>query len=64
MGILSVIKNDVEDLIYYGYDNYYISKSVGMELPTIEHIIKYTREKQKQDNKLNKINIRESIKGE
>lgn len=64
MGILSVVKNDVEDLINYGYDNFYISKSVGMELPTIEHIIKYVREQQKQDNKIKKLNNKETIKGE
>lgn len=41
MGILSVIKSDVEQLVKQGYDNNYISKSVGVEQSLIDYIIRY-----------------------
>jgi hypothetical protein len=59
LGILSVVKSDVEELIKSGFDKNYISKSVGIELSMIEHIVKYVTE---TDKKI-KINKKESTKG-
>mgnify|MGYP006286340731 CR=1 FL=1 len=61
MGILSVVKSDVEELVKNGYDNDYISKSVGIELSLIEHIIKYVTEQ--NTDKTIKINNKDTTKG-
>ncbi len=55
MGILTPISGDVEQLIQAGYDDFYISKSVGIDISVIEYIIKYFR---KQHNKQPSINIK------
>lgn len=53
MGILSAVRNDVEDLIKLGYNNESISKSVGIDLYIIEYMTKYIRKQYKQNkNKL------------
>jgi hypothetical protein len=48
MGILSVIKTDVEELVHAGYPDEYISKSVGIDLNMIEYIIQYIRQQEKE----------------
>ena len=57
MGILSVVKTDVEKLVKEGCSNEYISKSVGYDLNIIEYIVSYIR-------KESTINNREPNKGE
>lgn len=47
MGILSVVKTDVEELVQAGYPDDYISKSVGIDLSVIEYIIAYIRKQEK-----------------
>lgn len=49
MGILSAVRNDVEDLIKLGYNNESISKSVGIDLCVIEYMTKYIRKQYKQN---------------
>lgn len=44
MGILSVVKEDVEQLVKYGLNDMEIEKSVGIELSSIGYLIKYFRE--------------------
>lgn len=44
MGILSVVKEDVEQLVKYGLNDREIEKSVGIELSSIGYLIKYFRE--------------------
>lgn len=59
MGILSVVKSDVEELVKGGFDKEYISKSVGIELSLIEYIMKYMAD----TDKTIKINSKETTKG-
>lgn len=61
MGILSVVKTDVEELVKSGYDDNYISKAVGLDLNVIGYIINYVKE-QNKDNSI-KINNRDVNKG-
>jgi hypothetical protein len=58
MGILSVVKEDVEKLVNEGFDNEYIFKSVGMDKNIIGYIISYLKaQKLKNNSKINtKIN--------
>jgi hypothetical protein len=58
MGILSVIKTDVEDLVQAGYPDEYISKSVGMDLSIIQYIIQQVRKQEKE--KAPKINSKDN----
>lgn len=44
MGILSVVKEDVEQLVKYGLNDKEIEKSIGIELSSIGYLIKYFRE--------------------
>lgn len=44
MGILSVVKEDVEQLVKFGFNDKEIEKSVGIELSSIGYLIKYFRE--------------------
>lgn len=53
MGILSVVKSDVEELVHAGYPDEYISKSIGMDLSLIEYIIKYIRQENEKSSKIN-----------
>lgn len=50
MGILRAIATDIEELVQEGYDDKYISISVGEDLNTIEYIIKYFRDQQEKHN--------------
>lgn len=59
MGILKPISDDVEQLVQAGFDDYYICKSVGVEFPVLEYIIKHFR---KQYNKQPTINIKDVYK--
>ena len=45
MGILSSISNDIECLVLDGYNDNYISLSVGVDLKIIQPIINYYRNK-------------------
>lgn len=55
MSILKPISDDVEQLVQAGFDDFYISKSVGVDISSIEYIIRYFR---KQHNKQPTINIK------
>lgn len=59
MGILSVIKSDVEELVKSGYPDFYISKSVGVDPSILKSIINYVRSQQEVD-KYNKISNKDS----
>jgi hypothetical protein len=61
LGILSVVRSDVEELVKEGFSNDYISKSVGIERNVIEYIIRYVREQ--QTKKSPRINNKDSNKG-
>lgn len=54
MGILSVIKTDVEQLVKEGCSNEYISKSVGYDLNMIEYIVSYVKKELSSSKELNK----------
>lgn len=60
MGILSVVKTDVEELVKGGFSNEYISRSVGVEKSIIDYIVNYVKPQAK--NSL-KINNKDSNKG-
>lgn len=61
MGILSVVKDDVEQLVNEGFSNEYIFKSVGMDKSIIEYIINYVKDQQNKNS--TKINNRDNNKG-
>jgi len=45
VGIFSAIAIDIEELVLNGYNDEYISKSVGVELILIQPIVSYFRNK-------------------
>lgn len=53
MGILSVIRSDVEELVKAGYPNDYISKSVGLDISMINYIVNYVTKQQEKPSKIN-----------
>lgn len=61
MGILSAVKNDVEDLVKEGFTDQYITKSVGIESNVLKYMINFFREQQVKNS--NKINNKDSNKG-
>lgn len=61
MGILSAVKNDVEDLVKEGFTDQYITKSVGIESSVLKYMINFFREQQVKNS--NKINNKDSNKG-
>lgn len=61
MGILSAVKNDVEDLVREGFTDQYITKSVGIESNVLKYMINFFREQQVKNS--NKINTKDGNKG-
>lgn len=61
MGILSAVRNDVEDLVKEGFTDQYIAKSVGIESNVLKYMINFFREQQVKN--FNKINTKDGNKG-
>ena len=57
LGILSVVKSDVEELLKGGFSNEYISKSVGIDRNMIDYIVSVIKEPERK--KSPKINTKE-----
>lgn len=54
MGIMSAISTDVKELVDGGFDDTYISLSVGIDLSIIKPLIEYFRkEKERETKRLN-----------
>jgi len=53
MGILSVVKEDVEQLVKIGFNDKEIEKSVGIDLSSIGYLIKHFRETVSSEKNIN-----------
>lgn len=53
MGILSVVKEDVEQLVKIGFNDKEIEKSIGIDLSSIGYLIKYFRETVSSEKNIN-----------